>query len=95
MKHLNDLLIAASKLPCQKIAVVSANDEPVIDAVNQAFKLGFIHPILIGPKDQIINLISQKQYNLRKYDIIDAESDEQASLVAMDLVNQSKVDCIM
>lgn len=95
MKQLNDLLIAASKLPCQKIAVVSANDEPVIEAVNQALKLGFIHPILIGPKDQIINLINQKNYDLPKYEIINAESDEQASLVAMDLVNQNKVDFIM
>ncbi|MGD9605297.1 MAG: bifunctional enoyl-CoA hydratase/phosphate acetyltransferase [Bacilli bacterium] len=95
MRQLNDLLIAAQKLPRQKIAVVSANDEPVIEAVEQALKIGFIHPILIGPKEQISQLIVQKNYQIDRYEIIDANSDEHASLMAMELVNNHQVDFIM
>jgi len=92
---LKDLLLAAQNLACQKIAVVSANDEAVVEAVEQARQMGFIRPVLIGPKEQISPIILTKKYHLPHYEIIDACSDEQASLIAMDLVNRHQIDFIM
>lgn len=95
MKHLDDLLWKAKSLPTQKLAVVSANDEPVIEAVDAALKMGFIHPVLIGEKKAILELLNKKGFDETQYEIIDANSDEQASFIAMELVRSQKVDFVM
>lgn len=95
MKKLSEIISKARNLPKQKLVVVAANDEFVINAVNDALNLGIIHPILLGPKLMIESIIEKNGYDLGKYEIIDCASDEEASFKAMELIRAKKGDILM
>ncbi len=95
MKKLSEIIAKAKNLPKQKLVVVAANDEFVIHAVNEALKMGIIHPILLGPKPMIVAIIEKNGYDLDKYEIIDCASDEEASFKAMELIRAKKGDLLM
>ncbi len=95
MKKLSEIITKAKNLPKQKLVVVAANDEFVIDAVNEAMKMGIIHPILLGPKPMIVSIIEKNGYDLDKFEIIDCASDEEASFKAMELIRARQGDILM
>ena len=94
LKSVDDLRVLAKKVNRTKCAVVFAHDDHVISAIKDASDLGIIDPILIGKKKEIEELI--KEFNLKQpYSIIDSEDGEEATRIAMDMVNDKKVDIIM
>ena len=95
LKKLSDLLLKAPNLMPKRIAVVSANDEYVIDAINEAIHLKIVKPILIGPQAEIKSIINNKGYNIDDYQIIDSPTDEEASVLAMNLINTKQADILM
>ena len=94
LKSVDSLKAMAIKVNRKKIAVVFAHDAHVIEALKDASDLGIIDPVLIGKKKEIEKLISE--INLKEpYEIIDCEDGELATKIAMDLVNEEKVDILM
>lgn len=94
LRNLDDLRNQAIKASCKKMAVVFAHDSNVIEAVKKASDLKIIDPVLIGKAEEINNLI--KEYKLNKpYTVIDEADPVNASKIAVDLVNQEKVDIVM
>jgi phosphate butyryltransferase len=82
-------------LPRQRIAVVAAHDDFVIEAVNEAMKLGIVDPILIGKKDEINHSIRSLGYDINQFQIIDSQEDEESSYIALNLIRTNKADILM
>ncbi len=94
LKNLDDLKIAAKKATKKRMVVVFAHDEHVIEAVNLACEEGIIEPILIGFEDKIKELIKGLSFD-SSLKIINEPDPALATKIAMDLVNQGKVDIVM
>lgn len=94
LKSIDDLKVLAKNINRTKIAVVFAHDDHVIEAIKEASDLGLIDPILIGKKKEIEELISEFKLN-KPYEIIESNDGDEATRIAMDLVNDHKVDVIM
>jgi len=76
------------------MAVVFAHDSHVIEAVKDALVFGIIEPILIGNAEEIINLLEDFHVN-DGFEVINESDPDQATKIAMDLVNAGKVDIVM
>ena len=63
MKQVSDVIKKAKKLAAARLVVAAAHDEYVIEAVNNALELGFVHPILIGNSKEILRIIEEKKYD--------------------------------
>lgn len=78
----------------QRLAVVCAHDEYVIDAIEQALNFAII-PILIGKKKLIQKLLEQKRIDINKYLLINADTDEEAAQIGVKLVKDNQADLLM
>ncbi len=84
----------AMELKPVKMAVVSAGDEAVLDAVFQATKDGFIHPILIDTPDSI-QKESQGKYPLEDVEIIPIQGKTEQCQKGLELINNGTADILM
>lgn len=87
-----------NKVKCsgiKKIAVAVAQDEPVLEAVFNAKKMGIADAILVGDKDLILNLATTLQINLDGFEIIDEKDNKNACMKAVELVSNKKADMLM
>lgn len=95
IKQMNDILIKAKSLPKQKIVVVAAHDEYVLEAINEAMNLGIVEPILIGKQNEIEDMIQSGGYDRSKFTIIDSKDDEVSSYKALDLIRNNEAQILM
>jgi phosphate butyryltransferase len=95
LKHINEILIKAQSLPKQRIVVVAAHDEYVLEAVNEAMKLGIVEPILIGNQKEIESMIHSAGYDRNSFHIIDSNDDELSSYKALELIRNQQADILM
>ncbi|HOW37849.1 MAG TPA: bifunctional enoyl-CoA hydratase/phosphate acetyltransferase [Candidatus Izemoplasmatales bacterium] len=94
MKSVRELLPEAKKGPKQRLAVVFAHDEFVMDAVKVAAEAGIVSPILIGDSPEIHRLIREFGIN-EPCEIIHEPDPERASRVGVDLINAHRADLLM
>lgn len=95
IKQMNDILIKAKSLPKQRIVVVAAHDEYVLEAINEAMKLGIVEPILIGNQEEIEDMIQSGGYDRSKFTIIDSNDDEVSSYKALELIRNNEAQILM
>lgn len=95
MKQVKDILKIAKKVKKSKLVVAAAHDEYVIEAVNTALELGFIHPILVGNKNKILKIIKDKNFDEKEYEIIDTLDDLHSAEVSVQLIREKKADVLM
>ena len=94
LRSVDELRVLAEKVNRTKMAVVFAHDDHVIGAIKEASDLGIIDPVLIGKEAEIKKLI--KEFELKEpFEIINCEDGDKATRIAMDMVNQKRVDVIM
>lgn len=94
LKSVDTLKVMAEKVNRKKIAVVFAHDDHVIEAIKAASDLKIIEPVLIGNQEKIMHFI--KDFDLKQpYSIINELDGDKATRIAMDLVNQDKVEVVM
>ncbi len=94
MKKLNELLNANIERK-MKLVVVAANDEEVIEAVNEARKLNIIEPILIGDEKAIRTILDEKQIEGESFHIIDEQDVVAAAELGVKMVSAGEADFIM
>ncbi|MGM0874145.1 MAG: phosphate butyryltransferase [Bacillota bacterium] len=92
---LENLLIEAAKISGKTVAVASAEDEEVIDAVAEAIKLRLASFILFGKKEEIENLLIAKGIGKDHVQIIQARTKEQATELAVRAVHQNEASVLM
>lgn len=96
MKSLNELKALARKKNENRLAVVAANDEPVLKAVQQAIKDQFIQPILIGDAFEIRAICQSIGLDVNSgLEIIDEPDPSKAAYIAVELVRKGKADILM
>lgn len=91
MKQVSDVIKKAKKLAAARLVVAAAHDEYVIEAVNNALELGFVHPILIGNSKEILRIIEEKKYDEKSYLIIDANDDFESAELSVKLIKEKKL----
>jgi phosphate butyryltransferase len=93
--RLENLLDEAAKINGKIVAVASAEDEEVIDAVSEAIKRNLAHFLLFGKKEEIEDLLIAKGIGKDHVQIIQARTKEQATELAVRAVHQNEASVLM
>jgi phosphate butyryltransferase len=95
IKHLSEIVDLAKNKETRKIAVASAGDEHVLEAIRNAQTEGIIDPILVGD-ERNIRAISQKiKFDLEGIRIINIEDNEEAAAMAVSLIKNGEAEILM
>jgi phosphate butyryltransferase len=92
---LENLLTKAAKMNGKVVAVASAEDEEVIEAVSEAIKRDLAQFILFGNREEILNLLHAKDIIEDQVQIIQAQTKEQAAELAVRAVHQKEASVLM
>lgn len=92
LEELNSLLDVKIKM---KLAVVAAEEENVLIAVDDAFKNGIIVPILIGDVIKINEYAKKLCIDISNYQIIASNSFEESAQIAVKMVSEGSADFLI
>ncbi|TDL82368.1 phosphate butyryltransferase [Peribacillus frigoritolerans] len=93
--NLEDLLEKAAQLENKTVAVASAEDPEVLEAVLEASERGLAEFILFGNKEEIEIMLQERSADAKKFSIKHARSVEQASEFAVKAVFHNEADVLM
>ncbi len=92
---LENLLMKAANIKGKTVAVASAEDDEVIEAVAEAVRRDLAQFMLFGQKDEIEQLLIKKGLSKENVQIIQARSKEQAAELAVKAVHQNEASVLM
>ncbi|RKD30001.1 phosphate butyryltransferase [Thermohalobacter berrensis] len=95
IRGFKDVLNLAKKKGPKTISVAMANDKEVLLAVNEAKKLGIADAILVGDKDEIVNLAKEIDMDIDQFEIVDEKDLKEGSRKAVQLVSEGKAHMVM
>lgn len=95
MRNIREILTLARQIDQSVLVVAAAHDEHVIVAVNSMLELGICKPILIGDKEKILDILSQKRYDKNNYTIYHSFDDVSSAKMAVALIKNGKGDILM
>jgi phosphate butyryltransferase len=95
MKNLEELKKSIDKNRKMRLVVVSAEEDNVLVAVEQAYKDGFIEPILVGNKKLILDINEKNNLNFEGVTIIEADDFDEAAEISVKLVSSGKADFLI
>lgn len=78
-----------------KLAVVAAEEENVLIAVDDAYKNNVIIPVLIGDKQKIKEIADNANINIDNYELINSESLEKSAEIAVKMVHDGEADFLI
>jgi len=94
-KKLDEIVKSIEGRAAVDMAVACAADDSVLEAVNNAYKLGLINPILIGDESEIKAIIKREGFELGSAKILDIADKTEACMKAAALVGTGEVSLIM
>ncbi|WP_299088107.1 phosphate butyryltransferase [uncultured Metabacillus sp.] len=92
---LENLLNRAAEIRGKVVAVASAEDEEVIEAVSEAIKRNLARFMLFGKKEAIVDLLISKGIGKDSIEIIQARNKEQAAELAVRAVHHNEASVLM
>lgn len=97
IKKLDELFVLATQKRGNKnrLAVVMAEENHVIQAIKKATEMGLIAPFLIGDTERIKATCQQENFSLQEDSYIQANSDIEAAKIAIQLIKDQKAELIM
>ncbi|PIE99008.1 MAG: phosphate butyryltransferase [Treponema sp.] len=95
IKELKQLLPLAKGKKGQTLAVVEAQDEPVLQAVMQAKKEGIADVLLFGKKEEIEAILDEMKEDKSLVTIIDARDPDESSMLALKAIREKKATVLM
>jgi phosphate butyryltransferase len=95
VKNIKELITLSKHISKFRMVVSHAQDEAVLEAVNQVLMLDLCIPILVGDKKEIISILQQKGYDQKKYTIIHSDSDFESAQIAVKFIKENKADVLM
>jgi len=96
MKSLQELIVVAKKKnQLKKIVIASAEDEFVLQAISEFYKIGILEPILVGNQKKILRLIKEKKIDLPCDEIYPAKNDIESSKISVEIIKEGKGDILM
>lgn len=78
-----------------KIAVARAENEEVLEAVEEARKLGIAKSILVGQRENIEQLMNKLSISIENFELVEAYGEEECSRIAVELVADGYADLVM
>ncbi|GAB6169025.1 phosphate butyryltransferase [Clostridium carnis] len=94
-KNFDDLLLKLKDCNKKKVAVAVAQDEPVLEAVKAAKERGIADAILVGNKDEIIEIANKIDMDIAQFEIVHEVDIKKATIEAVKLVSTGKADMVM
>lgn len=94
LKNLDEIMQYVKDNKKKKIAIVAAEDEEIIEVVDEATKLGLAEFIFVGSK-QVIYSVFNKNNKQCDYEIIDEPDHKKAAEKAVELVHSGKAEALM
>ncbi len=95
IKTFNEIVEKAISCPNVKIAVAKAENEEVLEAVEEARKMGIADSILVGDKSKILRCLKSLDIDESNYEIVHVEGEMEAGLEAVRIVSTGKADILM
>jgi phosphate butyryltransferase len=92
---LDELIVFASGRPRRKIAVAAAADIHVLEAIKKAVDLKIIKPLLVGNREEIINISASIGLRTADIDVFDEPDPVKASVLAVSLIRDGKAEILM
>ena len=77
------------------MAIAVAEGKEVLEAVQDAVKLGIVEPILVGDESKIRALIEEHQFDLGNYEIVNRTDHTSAAQTAVELVRKGEAQVLM
>lgn len=95
LKNLKDLHNYLTQISRKRLVVAAAHDEHIIEAIDEAYKMGVITPILIGKETEIKDLLEKYKVDYSNFIIINSESDEASAFKAVEMIRNNEADILM
>ncbi len=93
--NFEQLIHRAIKQSTMRLAVAAAQDEEVLLAVDEAYRLGIAEPILVGDGAAIRDIAGQVKVDVTKFEIIDIPDVREAAREAVSLVSGGRAQFVM
>ena len=85
----------ARKLETKDLIVANPEDRAIIIAINDAFLMGLIRPVLVGNKKKILDLLMELGISKNGYEIYNAKSKDDAAMMSVKLVSKQESSILM
>ena len=96
MKSLQELLDAAIKNKVKKrLVIASAEDDYVLHAIADAYKLGIVTPLFVGDKEKILKIIRKEKLDLPTDSIYNIPDQKDSAQLSVELIKNEEADIIM
>jgi phosphate acetyltransferase len=89
------LLARAKKVTPAATLVVHPCDESSLRAAVEAAETGIIVPTLVGPAKKITDVARENKFDIRRFEIVDAEHSDAAAAKAVKLIHEAKGELLM
>jgi phosphate butyryltransferase len=95
IKSFSDLMVQAKAKGPKKVAVAVAQDEVVLEALNDALKEKIATPVLFGDKKAIEEAAAKAKIDIKGWSITDIKDMAEASKAAVAAVSRGQADFLM
>ncbi len=79
----------------KRIVVAGAVDEHALEAAFLAQKKGYVTPVLVGDREQTLEMIKKLGFEAEPYEIVHCGADQNPSELAVQLIHQDRGDFIL
>lgn len=94
-RDFRQVLDSARKLDTKDLIVANPEDKSILIAINDAYQMGLIRPVLVGNKLKILDLLMELGIRKDGYEIYNVKSDEEAALISVKLVSKHENAVLM
>lgn len=94
-RNFTQVIDHAKTLATKDLIVASPEDTSIIIAVNDAFQMGLIRPVLVGNKKKILDIFMELGIPKKGYEIYNAVDKKDAALMAVKLVSKQDSSILM
>jgi phosphate acetyltransferase len=89
------LIKAAQAEATMKVAVAHPCDDVSVGSAVEAWRLGLIEPILVGPEARIRDVAARAGLDISAFEIVPAEHSHDSAAKAVELVTTGRVEALM
>lgn len=96
IRDLNELIARARSGPKCVVAVAAAEDRHLLEALQEATRLGIVHPLLVGNRSEIEKIAQIIGFSMEGIEIVDHDGDAASSArIAVSRIRVGEGDILM
>ena len=95
LKSFEEVIEKAIHFGPKRVSVAIAQAEDVMEALEEARKIGLIKGILVGNKEETIQVCQKLNIDPQDYEFIDEQDKNEAARIAVKLVRDKKAELLM